>query len=336
MRRFLVPLSFVLATLPSAAYADDPAAAEVLFREGRTLMGEGKTEAARQKFKASQALDPSPGTLLNMAACDRSLGRTASAWAEFLSAARLAHAQQKRQQESEASRRAAELEPTLSYLTIRVLEPVPGIEVRRSETRLEPSLYGMRVPVDPGDYSVDANANGYEVYHANVHVKDARDEAVVEIPKLVPKAAGGSVAVPTPPAQADSARSPTAGDASPPRAVSKSTAPTALPWVVAGIGGALLVGGGVSGVLALKSNSAAKDHCPDAKHCTDPEALSLARRRDTEAVIADVGIGVGLAAIGAAVILGVTQRGNREQNASFGLIPELSTERAGLSFWERF
>src|SRR5512136_2811036 len=58
----------------------DPAAAEVLFREGRKLVAANDFAAACPKFAESQRLDPAVGTLLNWAACEEHVGKLASAW----------------------------------------------------------------------------------------------------------------------------------------------------------------------------------------------------------------------------------------------------------------
>lgn len=148
------------------------------------MFADGKTDAACQKFKASQALEASPGTLLNLAACHHAQGKTATAWAEFVAAARLARAQNKDRQAIEANRRAAELEPTLSYLTVRVVEAVPGLEVRRGGSLLEPSVYGVRVPVDPGSHAIEAGAPGYETLRLEVVIASGQKDERLEIPRL--------------------------------------------------------------------------------------------------------------------------------------------------------
>ena len=81
--------------MPAAAQsggANNRAAAEALFNEGRSLVAGGHYSDACPKFEASQQLDPGLGTLLNLAECYEKLGKTASAWAEYREAIPLARA----------------------------------------------------------------------------------------------------------------------------------------------------------------------------------------------------------------------------------------------------
>ena len=63
------------------------ATAEALVADGRRLMAAGEFAAACPKFAASQRLEPNGGAGFELADCYERLGRTASAWAEFKSAA---------------------------------------------------------------------------------------------------------------------------------------------------------------------------------------------------------------------------------------------------------
>src|SRR5262245_16290948 len=67
-----------------------PAAAQALFDEAQKRVAAGDYEQACPKFKASYALDPGGGTLLNLADCLEKQGRTASAWSTFKDALVLA------------------------------------------------------------------------------------------------------------------------------------------------------------------------------------------------------------------------------------------------------
>lgn len=337
MRWLWPPSLFAVIALSAPAWAQDPAAAEALFREGRALRAAGKTDEACLKFKASQALEPSSGTLLNLADCHLAQGKTATAWAEFLAAARMARERGKTRQEAEATRRAAELEATLSYLTLRVAEPAPGLELRRNGESIDPTVLGSRVPVDPGQHVLEASAPGHEPVRMTVQIAARSADEIVEIPKLeraseavpAPAPSPARASQPTaPPAPAPKPR-PTAGPSTEARADDSGSS---LPWVIGGIGAALLAGGTVAGVLALNTNDDALERCPEPSVCNDAEARSLAERRDTEALLANVGVGVGLAGIGIAAVLLWTQGSSGES----AVVPSLSPRHAGLNLVERF
>src|SRR5688572_25506958 len=63
--------------------ATERALAQSLFDEARIAMKEGNYAEACPKLAKSQKLDPSGGTLLNLAVCHQNEGKTASAWVEF-------------------------------------------------------------------------------------------------------------------------------------------------------------------------------------------------------------------------------------------------------------
>src|SRR5512133_281953 len=168
------------------AHAQDPAAAEVLFQEGRRLLAEGNIAAGCEKLKESFALDAMSGTLLNLADCYEKDGKTATAWARFRNAASLARSQGKVEQAAEANRRAKALEPELAYITIAVPDPVPGLEVRRNDLEVSPGTFGVAVPADPGKVEIVASAPGYRSYRSTLELGARRDKKVVTVPKLTP------------------------------------------------------------------------------------------------------------------------------------------------------
>src|SRR5688572_25737334 len=94
---------------PSAALAQQEGAAEVLFREARAAMRKGDVARACPKFAESYRLDPSLGTLLNLALCEEQQGRIVSAWTKFKHFLDSAPLSDKRREI--ARERVAELEP---------------------------------------------------------------------------------------------------------------------------------------------------------------------------------------------------------------------------------
>jgi hypothetical protein len=302
LRRFLSLSAVTMGLLAQSTIAHaDPAAAEALFREGRALLERGQLEPACEKLQASNELDPSAGTLLNLAACRLKQGKTATAWAYFVAAERLANQQSRSDQAAEAKRRASELEPRLSTLTLNVRSAAPGLEVRRAGQIVQPGSFGSPVPVDPGAMVIEASAPGYEMTRLDVSVSASAEHRVIEIPELKKLSAAT-----TEPAAAERAETPLV--ASRPAASSR----TVLPWVIGGVGGATVVAGSVLGLLALSSDSRGTKACRDK---LEPECTDLERARNQQALGASIGIGVGLVGIGVAAIWLLTGNSGRSQSA---------------------
>jgi hypothetical protein len=175
----------VAVVLGMAAPVDASPEAEQLFRDGRSSMKRGELTQACDAFERSQRLEPKVGTLLNLADCQERLGKTASAWASFLAARALA-ANQGDRRAAEASRRAAALEARLGYLTTQVPADrrVAELIVKRNGADLDPAVWDAAVPLDPGDYTIEAVAPGFEPWSTTVTVT-AGSRARVEIAALV-------------------------------------------------------------------------------------------------------------------------------------------------------
>lgn len=288
------------------ARAGDPAAAEVLFRQGRALIEAGKVPEACAKFAESQRLDPSSGTLLNLADCHEKEGKIASAWAEFLAAATLSRSQHNEPRAAEATSRAQALKGRLSYLTIRVREPVEGQQVRRGEVVLEAASLGGPLPVDPGLHVIAASAPGREVWSTRVQLAPDGDRKVIEIPPLTrvqaPPAASSSAPVAPASATASAIASASAPEvSSAPVAVAPevtSSMRRPLGYALGGAGAVALVVGGYFGLRALSTYDQAESRCMSHRGCS-AEAMDLREQAGTRARISDVSLGVGLLLAGA-------------------------------------
>ena len=281
------------------AEGQSTAAAEALFREGRTLMEGGRVSEACEKFRESQRLEASSGTAINLAACYEAQGKTASAWAAYLVAARIAQSQQKTERAEEATRKASDLEKQLSYLTVVAAEKVPGLTVRVGGVLLEQSSIGAKLPTDPGEHVVEASAPGYKSATASVTLGAGGDAQTFTLPKLekLPEKAE----VPKPDLSEQSRRShgaettTTGGDTERARS-------TTVPWIIGGAGAALTGIGAAFGVLALSSNSEAKSLCGGRTTDCPQGAISRQDTAYSQANVANVLVGVGLAGIATATI----------------------------------
>src|SRR5688500_14584557 len=130
------------------------AEAEVLFRDGRKLIKQGKVAAGCDKLAASERLETSIGTLLNLGDCREKLGKLASSWAAFRKAEAMAkRAGREEKRQLEARNRALKIEPHLAHLVIQVDLKVDGLVVKRDNLALEPGAWNTAVPVDPGSYA---------------------------------------------------------------------------------------------------------------------------------------------------------------------------------------
>jgi hypothetical protein len=330
--------------LPGVAHAQDIAAAEGLFREGRALMESGRIDEACRKFAESQRLDPSSGTLINLAACHEKQGRTATAWAEYLAAARIATTQGKHDRVEEAKRLAAQLEPELSYLTVVVSKPVAGLEVRRGDVKLEANSLGSKIPTDPGTHEITVSAPGHEPVTLSVTLAAKGDQQTITVPALVE--AKDAAVPPAQPHVASSGTTTTPAD-QPTGAVRHDAGQGSgrtLGLIVGGAGIVAIGVGATFGLLSMSSYDEAEERCPSRAGC-DQDALDLRDEADVRANVANVGIGVGVAALSVGAILFLTAGGDPPAEAkvarrarrgglatSTRLVPVVGSHGAGLSW----
>jgi hypothetical protein len=261
----------------------DPAAAEALFREGRRLLSEGNVAAACDKFAASERMEPSSGTLLNLADCDARAGKTASAWAEFLGAARMARNHGDGARADEAARRANQIEPTLSHLTIQVAARVPGLRIQRDDVVVEEASLASAIPVDPGAHAVSASAPGFQSWSTSVVIAAKAGNQDLVVPALQPAAANESFA-PAPVGGSLIAR-PAARDG------------RTVGYAIAGAGLVAAVVGGVFGAKALSTYSDAESDCHGGHTNCPASSGTKYDTADSQATVANVGMGVGIVAV---------------------------------------
>jgi hypothetical protein len=313
----LPAVAALLATqlFPSLAHAD-AAAAEALFQDGRKLLAAGKVAEACEKFAASNKLDPSSGTLLNLANCRVKEGKLATAWATFLSASTLAMSQGNAGRASEATRRAAELEQRLSYVSIVLASRPPGLVVKRDGVEIEAATLDTRIPVDPGAHAFSASAPGFVDWSSTVEVSKPGVEEV-RIPALK-KADVPAGPAPTASARPVASAAPTSS-AAPPASASAALPPGRSPtagYVVGGVGLAVTAVGAYFGLRALGAYRDAEALCGSHKACPE-SARSPSDDATRSSTFATLGVGLGLATVGVGAYLVLTA--DREKQGESGL-----------------
>jgi hypothetical protein len=270
-----------LAASPAHAQAQDQATARVLFNDARDLMTQGKFAEACPKLEAASKLYSGSGVLLNLGDCYEHVGRSASAWNEFGEAASAAERAGRANDQAEAKKRQAALDPKLSKIAIRVATAAPGLVVKRDGTPLDPAVWGIAIPVDPGAHTVTAEGAGRSPWSTTVNVVEPGKTVTVDVPDSTPSAGGLPVVAPIP------------GSAPPPRvplATPASEAPAAAPgsgttayWTGRRVGGFAITGvgvvglgvGGIIGLVAESKFSSAKNEASPARETDSESAVRL-------------------------------------------------------------
>jgi hypothetical protein len=179
------------AIAPSLVFAQPTGAqAETLFERGRELMLRQQYVEACTSFEASQKLEASTATLVNLADCRERNSQLATAWGLYLQAERelraVTDANGVKLREL-VKTRAAALEPRLSKLTINVppTSQIPQLEIIRDNDRVEPGAWNQPLPVDGATLKISARAPERREWSTTVTIGVERDAQVVDIPALV-------------------------------------------------------------------------------------------------------------------------------------------------------
>jgi hypothetical protein len=163
------------------AQTKDEALATELFQQGRELVKQQRSAEACVKFEESQRLDARVGTLLNLADCEESAGRLASARAHWQQAVALAQARGD-ERLALARERFASLDKRVPRIVIKLPQGTPtGIVVERDQVPLGRGSFEIPIPVDPGRHTLSASAPGFEAWRASVEVRpeETREVTVV-------------------------------------------------------------------------------------------------------------------------------------------------------------
>jgi serine/threonine-protein kinase len=303
----------------------DVTLAETLFREGKTLLEQGKFDEACPKLAESQRIDPAGGTLLTLAICYEAAGKTASAWAVYSEALAAAEKQGRADRVKRSKEAIAGLEKRLSYLTIKAAPEVAGIEgfaIERDDKSIAKVALGVAVPIDPGKHKVVAKAPGWKPAVVEVDILPSGDRKVVEIPPLEKEE-------PPPAPEPPKAAEPSPGD-------NARVHPDALPLprpsaepepgggqrsagvILGGVGLAGVVVGSILGLRAKSLHDDAIERCSGSP-CPDAEGVRLNGEAQSAALVSNVAFGAGLALVGAGAVIWLTApRAKADTPASAG------------------
>jgi hypothetical protein len=238
----LVLVVAAVAAPSRAAFAqtsgEKAAAAQALFDEAMRLVKAGQAADACPKLEESQRLDAGMATQFRLAECYERVGKLASAWASFVAVADAAAVARLPERESAARTRAHALAPRLVHLTITVppaVAALEGVEIQRDGTPVARALWGVPVPVDPGDHHVTVRAPGKQPWEGRVTSGDTAGALTLDVALLQDRPQD---ALPLPPPSPSAAR-----------------ARSAVPAIVLGVVAAAAAGTGV-GLFVAHSGQA--------------------------------------------------------------------------------
>lgn len=286
---FVAAMSMPLAARAQVS-APNIAGAETLFKEGVALVKAGNYADACPKFDASLKLDPTTNTMLRLADCQEHMGRTATAYGLYLEAADQLRATKDRREKA-ARERAANLEPKLSRMTIKVSPKMSSIEslsISCNDTPVLRALWGQPAPMDPGEPLCTATAEGHVPWEKKFKLDEAAT-ITIDVPDLDP--------VPVkPPDDPNGTREP------PPDSGMSGRKIAAI-----AVGAVGIIGIGVGGFFGLTASSQWDDAlsgCVDRniKRC-NPTYVDLGKKAESSAMAATIATGVGLAGVAGGIIL---------------------------------
>lgn len=285
-------LPLVSPKMANAQSAEDQAAARDLFDEGMRLYGLQKYSEACPKFEASLKRYSGIGTRGKLAECYEQVGKTASAWALWSEVASFSHKNMEPDREAYATEHANALVPKLSHLIVTVApaNKVTGLVVKRNGEAVDEAAYGLAIAVDPGKIAIDASAPDHKPFAQSVDIAP-QASVTVEIPLLEN--------APPPEPQHDLVGI---------RTQQRSSWQKPVGMIGVGVGAAVLVTGGIFGLVASsKWSNAFTEGCSHSNNvCTTQQGLDDSHSANTFATLSNVFVIGGLVVAGAGAVLWIT------------------------------
>lgn len=320
--RLCAPLAALLLAAPAAAQPATPATsaasapsdadratARQLGRQGVAALKARDYAKALDLFTRGERLYKAPTLSLGRARALAGAGRLVSALEAYRDVVREGPGPKPtdafRKAVADAAAEAAKLEPRVGNVLIAVEGP-PAARVTLDGEPLPDASVGVKRPIDPGAHVARARADGYAPAEVSFRVAEGASEVVtVRLERDGPAPAAGPLTPTTPDAR--TARAP---EAPPPAAAAAVTASggssvrRTLGFTALGVGGASLVVGGVTGLMAVGKHATLDDECASGR-CPPGQRDTLDSYR-TLGTISTVGFVAGAALAGAGAYLLIT------------------------------
>lgn len=322
-------------TIGSSARADpteaDRAASRTIFAKAREAMEAKKLDEACPAFVESQRIWPTASGALNIGNCEEQRGNLATAYGAFSDAAGMARRAGDKSREEEGTQRASSLKPKLSMLTVEVSSPnrIDGLLVKRDGREAGPGQWGIAVPVDPGEHSIEASAPGRIAWTTTIRIEARPGSTTVEVPALAAAPAPAPVAVAAIPQGGQDETSGSSWNA-------QKTAAVA-------VGGAGVVGIALEAIFGIKAIGKQKDseaNCrPEDPSRCNAMGLVLRQEEKSAGTISTISFIAGGVALAGGVVLFVTAPGRPAKPSGgirFEALPAVAGGDLGLTLRARW
>jgi len=312
---FAVAVALALGALAGPAHAqsdDDRATARALGQDGQQALDSKDYRTAEDRYRRADKLVHAPTLMLGLA-------RALSAEGKYVEAQETYNRMVReglppgapdvfKRALDDAKKEVEAVAPKVSGVTITVKAAtggdVPDPKVVLDEHPINAASLGVRRSIDPGSHVLRASADGFKAAEKSFSVLEGgsidepitleKDNAAPAAPIAAPVGVG-----PAPAGSVSLTSSSTAPEAP------SSGKHSALPWVAFGVGGAGLIFGAITGLLAVGDHSTLANNCTNGT-CPPKENSNLSSYH-TMGALSTVGFIVGGVGVAAGVILLVTQ-----------------------------
>jgi hypothetical protein len=310
--------------LSGGAFANDIALAEKLFQDGLKAMEAKDYMRACKAFSGSNEADPSPGTLMNLAACEEKQGKVASAWGSYQTAAGMADQRGQKERVVTAREAAAKLEPQLHKLVV-AFKGVPPDDavVTRNGVAIPKGAIGTDIPVDPGEHAIEVTAKGKKRWVGRIVAKAGPGTDRIDVPELEDEVAPPGPGIAPPPPGGEVTVGPDRGRTQ-----------RILGGVVTGTGVAVGATALVFQIVALSVDKKATEICalPESEDVGRASCNSKkSAAKGNQAAAIGLGIG-GVLAIGVGLTLIFTAPSGPAKAARLRVVPDVGPQGGGLVF----
>jgi hypothetical protein len=243
-------------------------------------------------FQQVAAIKLTPQVRFHMGLCEENVGRLAAALGDYKLAAMEAEQANAAEVGSQVASRLDQLRARIPKVVISRGKGAEYATISLDGVSLGSSSVGSELPVDPGPHNVEAQARGFKPYSQTIQLAEKELKKVQIV--LEPAAVVGE-----PPPEPF---------VPPGEKAEEPKKSMVVPFVIGGVGIASLAASGVFFILRGSANSKLADQCgPDGNQC--PAGLeSTNSAGKLYSLLAPITLGVGVVAVGTAVVLLVTQK----------------------------